>query len=153
VLLVNQLYMPGWSATVDGTSATVHDSGNLQAVVVPKGRSTVALSFLPPYVTLAAVFTILALGSLLVPYEALAGWRRRRLAVADAAPGDAPMPDPPTGAVMLSDLDNDVEESGDPTTAAPLFVHEAAGAPPVTSRSSDDPPTSPVELRPPEAQD
>jgi hypothetical protein len=152
VLLVNQLYMPGWSATVNGGSATVHDSGNLQAVIVPQGRSTVALSFLPPYVTLAAIFTVLALASLFVPYEALAGWRRRRLVVTAIAPGDTTTPDPPTGAVQLSDLDADVEESGEPTTAAPLFVQDPSEASPSTSRSPDDPPTAPVELRHPQPQ-
>jgi hypothetical protein len=153
VLLVNQLYMPGWSATVNGAPATIRDSANLQALVVPKGTSTVALTFLPPYVTLAAVFTILALGALLLPYEALAGWRRRRLAGSTASPVDATTPDPPTGAVQLADLAGleDVEESGEPTTAAPLFVGTLSSAStsvtPLAGRSPDDPPTAPVELR------
>jgi hypothetical protein len=147
-LFVDQLYFPGWTASINGAGATVKDQSGFQAVDVPKGRSVVALNYLPPGVPLAAVGAGVALLGLLVPWELIASRRRRRLALSasaavtkerflrlgrtrDDASADR-VPDPPTGALLLSDLEP--MDQGEPTTAAPLVV--GAGAP---DRADDEP--------------
>jgi hypothetical protein len=173
VLLVNQLYFPGWSASVNGAGVAVQNHGGFQAIDVPQGRSVVALTFLPPDVPEAAVAALVAFLALLVPWELVATRRRRRLAETativgmaerfrrlgrdrSAPDADRGAPDPPTGAIVIGDLD--LEEPGDPTTSTPAVVaarpldelDDADGPPtsavPVAAGERPDPPTLGVEL-------
>jgi hypothetical protein len=174
VLLINQLYFPGWSASVNGVSVAVQDHGGFQAIDVPDGRSVVALTFLPPGVPIAAVGALVAFLGLLVPWGYLAARRRRRLVQSASIAGtkerfrrlgrprddadDDRAPDPPTGALILGDLEP--EDPGEPTTSAPLVSPITASevaddATPsavatIVEDRPDDPPTLSVRLGPPE---
>jgi hypothetical protein len=174
VLLINQLYFAGWSASVNGQSVEVQDHGGFQAVLVPKGASTVALTFLPPDVPAAGFAALFAFLALLVPWGVLATRRRRRLVETatragmkerfrhlgrprDEVPADR-APDPPTGALVLGYYGQD--EQGDPTTSvpavvgdAPLGTHDEPGTSAVAVVVAEhpvDPPTLSVGLVPPE---
>ena len=160
VLLRNELYFPGWTASVNGVATTVQDRGRFQAVALPKGRSVVTLTFLPPGVPLAAVVAAIGLVGLLVPWELVATWRRRRraqgqtgLAVLGASLPDRPaksasledpaVVEPPTGAVAAtpSEAPDDAEVDA-PTSAVPAVagaVRSDAGP-----ADPDGPPTSVV---------
>jgi uncharacterized membrane protein YfhO len=75
-------YVPGWSATVDGTAVPVgHATGGppglFQQVAVPAGTSTVQFTFVPPHEVpafAAALVAVLAIVGTL----AVESWRRRR---------------------------------------------------------------------------
>ncbi len=72
MLLVDQVYDPGWKATVDGRAATVRRADDvLSAVAVPSGTHTIALVYAPPTYALGAVLTLL--GYLLLLAAALWG--------------------------------------------------------------------------------
>ncbi len=68
-------YMPGWTAVVNGSPASIRSgsTGLFQEITLPAGRSTVSFSFLPPYETLAIPLAVVAglivLGSLVGPYR------------------------------------------------------------------------------------
>jgi hypothetical protein len=54
IVVRDELYMPGWSAKVNGVSEPVVAAPwSLQAVLVPPGRSTVSFHFEPPYISYA----------------------------------------------------------------------------------------------------
>jgi hypothetical protein len=169
VLLVNQLYFPGWSAAVNTQSVPVQDHGGFQAVLVPKGQSTVALTFLPPGIPASGFVALFSFLALLVPWGFLATRRRRRLVETASIAGtkerfrhlgrprEVPAdraPDPPTGALVLGDLY--AEDQGDPTTSIPAVVGAApvetddegptTSAVSVVVRPPDDPPTLSVGL-------
>jgi hypothetical protein len=75
-LIRRETYAPGWSASVDGQSVPVRETGGLfQGVSVPAGTHEVSFSFSPPFVGwgyLAFVAGLLALGA-----PALVGRLRR----------------------------------------------------------------------------
>ncbi len=72
MLLVDQVYDPGWTAMVDGRPAIVRRADDvLSAVAVPPGTHTVTLVYAPPAYALGAVLTLL--GYLLLFAAAL--WR------------------------------------------------------------------------------
>jgi uncharacterized membrane protein YfhO len=48
LLVLSEMYYPGWQATVNGKSARIWQvDGNLRAVAVPAGDTTVALRYRP----------------------------------------------------------------------------------------------------------
>ncbi len=61
-----ELYMEGWSATVNGRATLVAPAGELfQAVQVPAGRSRVHFDFLPPYMAVAYALAAIGVAGLL----------------------------------------------------------------------------------------
>ncbi len=76
VVVLNEMFYPGWTARVNGQPAPVHPANYLfRAVEVPAGRSTIEFAFRPWSFTAGAVLSILALlvaGAVLV-------WPRRGL--------------------------------------------------------------------------
>jgi len=94
VLLRRELWMPGWSASVDGRVEPVRAAGVFQDVAVPAGRSRVAFTYGPPGQQWA-------LGAFVAGLAALAGggiarrrvartasYRRLPLAAVGEPPGD-----------------------------------------------------------------
>ncbi|HLK46416.1 MAG TPA: hypothetical protein VKT18_10520, partial [Acidimicrobiales bacterium] len=130
VLLRDELYFPGWSATVNGRSVKVQDREAFQAVALPKGRSVVALTFLPPRVGLSGVAAAVAAGSLLVPYGAIAARRRRRTARRrdDASPPDQPGDDHP-GALGEATDGREAVRADEVAPAPPTGPVETVAAP------------------------
>jgi hypothetical protein len=143
-------WFPGWSATVNGRSVPVFRHGAVQAVVLPKGRSIVALTFLPPDVPLATVVCVLALLALFVPYDEVAQWRRERRRRGQwsdvyeddrdaAAPSRGATGAPGSGAVGAW-----VEGDDEPSTSA---VPQVTGSVAVVTKDAGDgggPPTTAV---------
>jgi Bacterial membrane protein YfhO len=78
-LVRDELYMPGWSATVNGRSVPVDKSDDLvESVRLPEGTSVVQFSFVPPHMGLALWVFVLGLLCLLGPAGLRAGRRLRR---------------------------------------------------------------------------
>jgi hypothetical protein len=77
VITRNELYMPGWTAHVDGRPVPVRsDAEGLQTVAVPAGQSTVRFSFAPPHTN--AAFVVALIGLALCAASAIAGPIRAR---------------------------------------------------------------------------
>jgi hypothetical protein len=74
-LVHDELYMNGWSATLNGASVPVTQRGALQQVRVPVGTSVVTFTFTPPYVIFGFVAFLLGLACLIAPLVI----RRRRI--------------------------------------------------------------------------
>jgi len=77
LLVLSEVYYPGWRATVNGAPAQIHKvNGLLRGVVVPAGESQVTLSFAPRSVLLGAVLS----GSTLLGTMVLAAvlWMKQR---------------------------------------------------------------------------
>jgi len=91
ILEWGELYMPGWSATVNGRKTTIHEStGLVQAVSVPAGNSVVHFVFLPPYIGIGLSAFLLGILLLLSPVGFVAVkkiWRRRWPSLSRAASG------------------------------------------------------------------
>ncbi len=67
-----EMYMPGWTATVNGNPMPVRRVGEIfQAIDLPAGRSAVAFRFIPPHMTWAAA--LLVLGLLLFGFDLKVG--------------------------------------------------------------------------------
>ena len=144
LLVRTELYFPGWSATVNGAAVTVKNRALMQAILVPKGRSTVAFTFLPPGIPAAGVAALVAVLSLLVPWELLAVRLRRRREAAARLAGleaiaaqlwsdagrdadDDERPDEPsTGVIIVQGGDDHDEEM--PTSAVPVLTDESPAA-------------------------
>jgi hypothetical protein len=81
VLQRQELYMPGWSVTVNGAHRRIAPTAlSLQAVRLPAGTSVVSYRFAPPHV--AWGWTASILGLLAVLWSAGPAWlvpRRRRV--------------------------------------------------------------------------
>lgn len=76
-VIYQEMWMPGWSATVDGKATVVRRSGPLfQAIGVPAGASTVRFVFRPPYLDQAVLAA--ALGALTLVAGLVLGCTRRR---------------------------------------------------------------------------
>ena len=59
LLVLSELFYPGWTASVNGKSAPVWKvDGALRAIVVPRGRSTVALHYAPRSVYAGAMISL-----------------------------------------------------------------------------------------------
>jgi hypothetical protein len=175
LLVRTELFFPGWAATVNGSSVPVKNLGTFQAVVLPKGRSTVAFTYLPPGEPAAGVAALVGVVALLVPWELLAIRRRRRreevarldglealaaLLVGGATPaGDDDRPlDPSTGVILVPAGVSASEDESRPTSAVPVpsaespAVPEEAPTPEVAvvgaAATTPDPPTIAVPLGP-----
>lgn len=75
-LVRHELAMPGWSASVGGSAATVRTVGGIfEAVAVPAGTSSVRFTFAPPHVVWAYAAFFLAL-AILAGAGVWALWRR-----------------------------------------------------------------------------
>jgi hypothetical protein len=68
-LLRRELYMSGWTATVNGKKVAVSKSGSLfQSIKLPKGKSVVKFNYSPPQIGLAYLAFVIALGAIVYPY-------------------------------------------------------------------------------------
>jgi len=73
-LLRRELFMPGWTATVNGASAAVSvHQGIFQVVHLPEGNNKVRFHFAPPYVKYAWIAFWLGMAGL--GWAALSWWR------------------------------------------------------------------------------
>jgi len=77
----HELYMSGWTATINGRAVAVKQDGVFQEVQVPKGKTVVHFTFAPPRLDLALIGFGLGL-LLLIPLPLLL--RRRHRAAPDA---------------------------------------------------------------------
>ncbi len=90
LLVLSEVYYPGWRATVDGEPARIYEvDGALRGVVVPRGESRVVFRYSPWSFRIGALLSLAAfLGALLA---VLLAWRKSRLIArseAAAHPGD-----------------------------------------------------------------
>jgi hypothetical protein len=68
-LLRRELYMSGWTATVNGKKVPVHKSGSLfQSIRLPKGKSVVKFNYTPPQIDLAYLGFVIAIVAIVYPY-------------------------------------------------------------------------------------
>jgi uncharacterized membrane protein YfhO len=80
MLVVSDLYFPGWQARVDGRRAEIHEVyGFLRGVVVEGGRRRIEMIYRPRSVYTGAVMT--AAGAALALAAALSGLGRRKSAI------------------------------------------------------------------------
>lgn len=85
VLVLSDLFFPGWKATVDGRQVPIHRVDYLlRGVVVMPGRHTVDFRYEPA--TWRAGLAISAVSLLVLVGLAAAGWRRQRPATRAASP-------------------------------------------------------------------
>jgi hypothetical protein len=88
-----ELYMPGWTATVNGRGVPVHEAMHLvQSVPVPAGRSTVTFAFAPRGTLLAAVVFLAGIGCVVV--SVVRGVRQRRRTGPEEPASDDPEESP-----------------------------------------------------------
>jgi hypothetical protein len=67
LLVMSEMYYPGWKAEVDGATVTIHKvDGALRGIVVPAGNSRVVLHYAPRSVALGASLSLLAFIGVLV---------------------------------------------------------------------------------------
>lgn len=84
LLMLSEIYDPGWSASIDGESADVLLADHvLRAIAIPAGEHTVELSYTPPRLRLGLTITGLALIGLVAAVIRQLGdwhprWRRPR---------------------------------------------------------------------------
>lgn len=76
-----ELWMPGWSARVNGTAAVVARDDIFQTVPVPAGDSTVSFAFAPPHLRMGLLAAVA--GAVLYGVALLLLARREPLAAAD----------------------------------------------------------------------
>jgi uncharacterized membrane protein YfhO len=78
LLLLSDVYYPGWTAEIDGApSEVIRADVTLRAVCVPAGSRTVVMRFAPASLAAGALTTLAALG-LLGGVTFLGGRRRTR---------------------------------------------------------------------------
>jgi hypothetical protein len=79
LLVVNDAFWPGWSATIDGRPVPVRRAdGIVRAVAWPPGRHVLEMRYEPPERTVGLALT--GLGALAVLALAVSGWRRAHAA-------------------------------------------------------------------------
>jgi hypothetical protein len=84
LLVLSEMYYPGWKTEVDGVPATIHKvDGALRGIVVPAGSSRIVLRYAPRSVALGATLSLLAFVGALV-FGAVT-WRRTKPDRAQAA--------------------------------------------------------------------
>jgi uncharacterized membrane protein YfhO len=82
LLVLSDLYYPGWRADLDGASVTVHRTNHaMRGVVVPPGTHRLTFRYEPSSVRIGAWISAAGMGALL-----LMTWRRRPR----ASPGETP---------------------------------------------------------------
>ncbi len=88
VLVLSDMYYPGWTATVNGEDSKVYATDvALRGVAVPAGESRVVFRYEPSSFRLGLVAFaagVIALLVLLVTGVLASGWWQRRRAAADA---------------------------------------------------------------------
>jgi hypothetical protein len=73
LLVLSEVYYPGWRATVNGQTAEIYKvDGALRGIVVPRGTSRVVLEYVPVSGYLGAWLSLLTAGCVLI------GWIRSR---------------------------------------------------------------------------
>lgn len=78
LLMLSEIYDPGWKATVDGHSAPIYQAdGAFRAISVPAGEHTITLEYKPRSLEYGAVFSALSLGIAIALIIVL--WRFPRL--------------------------------------------------------------------------
>lgn len=76
-LVRDELYDPGWSATIDGAKVAISPAGPLfQRIYLPAGTTTVKFTYLPPHMDEASWLAILGLVTIVVAVLA-PNWKRR----------------------------------------------------------------------------
>ena len=66
LLVLSELYYPGWTATVNGQAAGIWKvDGILRGIVVPRGDSQVSLRYRPARIYIGAALTVAAFGAVL----------------------------------------------------------------------------------------
>ncbi|MDX6271441.1 MAG: hypothetical protein QOD28_2664, partial [Acidobacteriota bacterium] len=79
VLVVSEMFYPGWEATVDGAATRIHLTDFLlRGVALPAGAHQVEMSYRAPAArngAIISVLSLLALGALLF-YSVGRSWRR-----------------------------------------------------------------------------
>ncbi len=78
LLVVSELFYPGWKATVNGQPAEIHKTdGALRGIMVPAGASHVVMEYAPASFYLGIGLSSLAAAGVVVACILL--WRRRRV--------------------------------------------------------------------------
>jgi hypothetical protein len=69
LLVLNEIFYPGWRATVNGNRAKIYRvNGILRGVVVPKGRSRIVLQYTPVSVFAGAALSLIAFSGTLLGF-------------------------------------------------------------------------------------
>jgi len=77
LLVLSEVYYPGWRATVNGERAEIREvDGALRGLVVPKGASRVELEYVPLSYYAGAGLGVVTVGAVLLAWF----WRRRQAA-------------------------------------------------------------------------
>jgi hypothetical protein len=82
-LVLNEMFHPGWRATIDGAPATIYPTNLvMRGILVPAGATSIELSFVP-FVYSPVGYAIMALGVLLI---GLLAWGLRSIDLVPRAP-------------------------------------------------------------------
>jgi uncharacterized membrane protein YfhO len=83
LLVLSEMYYPGWEAEVDGSPATIHKvDGAFRGILVPAGNSRIVLRYAPCSFTAGAALSLLtSVGALVFCATALwsGSWSLRKL--------------------------------------------------------------------------
>jgi len=83
VLVLSEIYYPGWNATIDGSETEIYRVDyNLRGIIVPAGSHAVAFHFAPESFARGSLLTFAALGLSFVGMS-VSLWRRK----SHSAPG------------------------------------------------------------------
>jgi hypothetical protein len=88
MLTRREVFMPGWTATVNGSPVAVNDAGVFQVVHVGRGHSVVAFGFTPPHMGLALLAFLVGLLILAIGGAWGLRDRHRRMPTPAVAPPD-----------------------------------------------------------------
>jgi hypothetical protein len=92
LLMLNDTYYPGWTATVDGSPTPINRTDFLfRGIAVPVGRHHIVFAYRSRTVQAGTAITIAAILAILA--AAFYRPRKRRITIAQARPADAPFPD------------------------------------------------------------
>jgi hypothetical protein len=92
LLMLNDTFYPGWTATVDGTPTPIHRTDFLfRGIAVPAGLHHIVFAYRSRAVELGTSITTVALIAILA--AALYRPRKRRVTIERTRPADAPFPD------------------------------------------------------------
>jgi uncharacterized membrane protein YfhO len=66
LLVLSEVFYPGWYATVNGNEARIHEvDGALRGIVIPPGESRIVLKYAPWSVIVGGFLTVLAFAAVL----------------------------------------------------------------------------------------